>query len=204
MLNQHLCIPLSLQVVYSKLTDLLPSAVTSEDDPELQRPSMEEIEDTTEKTRQALEKLTQVRYIFFFIWTSLLQTWPAIAVWLELFSQEKSKGKGNEWQMQWRKSKDVNGHASYRFMKVDIPSLVLLSSFPSPNSSFHICRVKSHQPCQWDVQKSKPQHSTSGTHHHSKGCHSTLEPHKEWFVWWSSQKTPWNPQSSSTFGDKTL
>lgn len=49
------------QIVYSKLTDLLPSAITSEDDPELQRPSMEEIEENTEKTRQALEKLTQVR-----------------------------------------------------------------------------------------------------------------------------------------------
>ena len=48
------------QIVYSKLTDLLPSAITSEDDPDLQRPSLEEIEDTTEKTRQALEKLTQV------------------------------------------------------------------------------------------------------------------------------------------------
>lgn len=64
MLKQYLNIPLSLQVVYSKLTDLLPSAVTSEDDPELQRPSVEEIEDTTEKTRQALEKLTQVRHQF--------------------------------------------------------------------------------------------------------------------------------------------
>ncbi|XP_071525067.1 puff-specific protein Bx42 isoform X2 [Panulirus ornatus] len=47
------------KIVYSKLMDLLPTAITSEDDPELQRPSMEEIEDTTEKTRQALEKLTQ-------------------------------------------------------------------------------------------------------------------------------------------------
>ncbi|XP_045584224.1 puff-specific protein Bx42 isoform X2 [Procambarus clarkii] len=47
------------KIVYSKLTDLLPSAITSEDDPDLQRPSIEEIEDTTEKTRQALEKLTQ-------------------------------------------------------------------------------------------------------------------------------------------------
>ncbi|XP_068234705.1 puff-specific protein Bx42 [Palaemon carinicauda] len=47
------------KIVYSKLTDLLPSAITSEDDPELQRPTLEEIEDTTEKTRQALEKLTQ-------------------------------------------------------------------------------------------------------------------------------------------------
>lgn len=47
------------KIVYSKLTDLLPSSITTEDDPELQRPSMEEIEDTTEKTRQALEKLTQ-------------------------------------------------------------------------------------------------------------------------------------------------
>ncbi|XP_042223579.1 puff-specific protein Bx42-like [Homarus americanus] len=49
------------KIVYSKLTDLLPSSITSEDDPELQRPSIEEIEDTTEKTRQALEKLTQVK-----------------------------------------------------------------------------------------------------------------------------------------------
>lgn len=47
------------KVVFSKLTDLLPSAITSEDDPELQRPSQEAIEDITEKTRQALEKLTQ-------------------------------------------------------------------------------------------------------------------------------------------------
>lgn len=54
------------QIVYSKLSDLLPSAITSEDDPELQRPSMEEIEDTTEKTRQALEKLTQVMVLNLF------------------------------------------------------------------------------------------------------------------------------------------
>ncbi|MCL4128535.1 UNVERIFIED_CONTAM: hypothetical protein GTU68_061544 [Idotea baltica] len=47
------------KVVYSKLTDLLPSAITSEEDPELQRPSTEEVQDVTDKTRQALEKLTQ-------------------------------------------------------------------------------------------------------------------------------------------------
>ena len=47
------------KIVYSKLTDLLPSAITSESDPDLQRPSIEEIEDITEKTRQALEKLTE-------------------------------------------------------------------------------------------------------------------------------------------------
>ena len=47
------------KIVYSKLTDLLPSAITSESDPELQCPSTEEIQDITEKTRLALEKLTQ-------------------------------------------------------------------------------------------------------------------------------------------------
>lgn len=49
-----------LKIVYSKLTDLLPTAITSEDDPELLKPSSEEVNDVTEKTRQALEKLTQV------------------------------------------------------------------------------------------------------------------------------------------------
>uniref|UniRef100_A0A6A7G2F8 Puff-specific protein Bx42-like n=2 Tax=Hirondellea gigas TaxID=1518452 RepID=A0A6A7G2F8_9CRUS len=47
------------KVVYSNLTDLLPSAVTSEEDPEIQRPEQETIDDITEKTRLALEKLTQ-------------------------------------------------------------------------------------------------------------------------------------------------
>lgn len=69
---------LGFQIVYSKLTDLLPSAITSEDDPELQRPSSDEVQDITNKTRQALEKLTQVsaefiikillvHFLFFFI-----------------------------------------------------------------------------------------------------------------------------------------
>ncbi|KAF2359393.1 SKI-interacting protein SKIP SNW domain [Trinorchestia longiramus] len=47
------------KIVYSKLTDLLPSAVTSEDDPEIQKPEQDTIDDITEKTRAALEKLTQ-------------------------------------------------------------------------------------------------------------------------------------------------
>lgn len=42
--------------MYSKYTDLLPSEVTNEDD--LQPPNDEEVQDTVEKTRQALEKLT--------------------------------------------------------------------------------------------------------------------------------------------------
>ena len=49
----------SVQIVFSKFTDLLPSEVTNEDDPELQKPDEETIMSTTEKTRQALEKLTQ-------------------------------------------------------------------------------------------------------------------------------------------------
>lgn len=46
------------KIVYSKFTDLLPKEVTDDDDPELQKPDEEEIEDTTERTRAALEKLT--------------------------------------------------------------------------------------------------------------------------------------------------
>lgn len=45
-------------VVYNKLSDLLPSEVLNEDDPSLQKPSEEEVQDITEATRLALEKLT--------------------------------------------------------------------------------------------------------------------------------------------------
>ncbi|KAB0800325.1 hypothetical protein PPYR_06065 [Photinus pyralis] len=46
------------KVIYSKLTDLLPAEVVAESDPSLQKPSAEEIDEVTEKTRQALQKLT--------------------------------------------------------------------------------------------------------------------------------------------------
>ena len=46
------------KIVYSKFTDMLPVEVTNEDDPSLHRPTEEEIEDVTERTRQALEKIT--------------------------------------------------------------------------------------------------------------------------------------------------
>lgn len=46
------------KIVYSKLSDLLPSEITNENDPSLQRPSEEEIADITERTRKALEKIT--------------------------------------------------------------------------------------------------------------------------------------------------
>lgn len=46
------------KIVYSKLTDLLPSEIANEDDPTLQRPDIDDVTDTIEKTRQALEKLT--------------------------------------------------------------------------------------------------------------------------------------------------
>lgn len=49
------------KVIYSKFTDLLPAEITNEDDPSLHRPSQEEIEDTTERTRQALEQITQAK-----------------------------------------------------------------------------------------------------------------------------------------------
>lgn len=47
------------KIVYSRLSDLLPAEVLAEDDPSLAKPDEEEIEETTEKTRLALEKLTQ-------------------------------------------------------------------------------------------------------------------------------------------------
>lgn len=46
------------KVIYSKLSDMLPSEVVNEDDPSLQKPDLEEVADITEKTRLALEKLT--------------------------------------------------------------------------------------------------------------------------------------------------
>lgn len=46
------------KVIYSKLSDMLPSEVVNEDDPSLQKPDSEEVADITEKTRLALEKLT--------------------------------------------------------------------------------------------------------------------------------------------------
>ncbi|XP_044728156.1 puff-specific protein Bx42 [Chrysoperla carnea] len=46
------------KIIYSKLTDLLPAEVVAEDDPELQKPSAEEIDEIAEQTRQALQKLT--------------------------------------------------------------------------------------------------------------------------------------------------
>lgn len=46
------------KIIYSKLTDLLPAEVVAENDPSLEKPSQEEIEDVTERTRQALQKLT--------------------------------------------------------------------------------------------------------------------------------------------------
>ena len=47
------------KTVYSKFTDLLPSEVRDEDDPEMARPDDDEILEATEKTRMALEKLTR-------------------------------------------------------------------------------------------------------------------------------------------------
>ncbi|GBM08550.1 SNW domain-containing protein 1 [Araneus ventricosus] len=49
------------RVVYHKFQDLLPSEVTNEDDSALQKPTEEEVKDTTEATRLALEKLTQTK-----------------------------------------------------------------------------------------------------------------------------------------------
>lgn len=49
------------KVIYSKLTDLLPSEVLAEDDPSLQKPNEEDIQELTEKTKQALEKLTNAK-----------------------------------------------------------------------------------------------------------------------------------------------
>lgn len=47
-----------MQIVYSKLTDLLPSEVLAEDDPSLERPDEEEINEIAERTKKALEKIT--------------------------------------------------------------------------------------------------------------------------------------------------
>nr|CAH7712916.1 unnamed protein product [Callosobruchus chinensis] len=46
------------KIVYSKLSDLLPVEVVAENDPSLEKPNEEEIEDITERTRQALQKIT--------------------------------------------------------------------------------------------------------------------------------------------------
>ncbi|XP_073987618.1 puff-specific protein Bx42 [Rhodnius prolixus] len=46
------------KIIYSKLTDLLPAEVKAENDPSLEKPDEEAIQETTERTRQALEKLT--------------------------------------------------------------------------------------------------------------------------------------------------
>ncbi|KAH9643603.1 hypothetical protein HF086_000077 [Spodoptera exigua] len=51
----------ALAIIYSKLTDLLPSEVLAEDDPTLQKPDDEDIQDITEKTKLALEKLTNAK-----------------------------------------------------------------------------------------------------------------------------------------------
>ncbi len=49
------------KIIYSKFTDMLPVEVTNEDDPTLHRPSEEEIMDVTEKTRLALERITNTK-----------------------------------------------------------------------------------------------------------------------------------------------
>lgn len=46
------------KIVYSSISQLLPAEVLSEDAEELQRPTEDEIQDITESTRRALEKLT--------------------------------------------------------------------------------------------------------------------------------------------------
>lgn len=46
------------KIIYSKLSDLLPVEVMTENDPSLEKPSQEEIDVVTENTRQALQKLT--------------------------------------------------------------------------------------------------------------------------------------------------
>lgn len=46
------------KIVYSKLSDLLPVEVMSENDPSLEKPDQEEIDDITERTRQQLMKIT--------------------------------------------------------------------------------------------------------------------------------------------------
>lgn len=49
------------KIVYSNLSQLLPSEVLSENAEELQRPDEEELNDVTEQTRKALEKLTNAK-----------------------------------------------------------------------------------------------------------------------------------------------
>ncbi|KAK3922446.1 Puff-specific protein Bx42 [Frankliniella fusca] len=49
------------KIVYSKLSDLLPAEVLAEDDPSLEKPDAEELEETTDRTRQALERITQTK-----------------------------------------------------------------------------------------------------------------------------------------------
>lgn len=46
------------RIVYNKLTDLLPSEILNEDDPSLAKPSIDEVDEVTAKTRAALEALT--------------------------------------------------------------------------------------------------------------------------------------------------
>ncbi|XP_014260050.1 SNW domain-containing protein 1 [Cimex lectularius] len=46
------------KIIYSKLTDLLPSEIKGENDPSLAKPDEETIQETTERTRLALEKIT--------------------------------------------------------------------------------------------------------------------------------------------------
>nr|CAD7454627.1 unnamed protein product [Timema tahoe] len=53
--------PRAGQIIYSKLTDLLPAEVVAEDDPSLERPNDDDVRETTEKTRLALEKLTHTK-----------------------------------------------------------------------------------------------------------------------------------------------
>lgn len=48
------------KVVYSKYTDLLPKQVT-DDDPDMARPDADQVKDTTEKTRKALEALVSAK-----------------------------------------------------------------------------------------------------------------------------------------------
>ncbi|KAL1124649.1 hypothetical protein AAG570_001273, partial [Ranatra chinensis] len=46
------------KIIYSKLSDLLPAEIKAEGDPSLERPDVETLQETTERTRMALEKLT--------------------------------------------------------------------------------------------------------------------------------------------------
>lgn len=41
------------------MSDLLPSEITNEEDPSLQRPDDEELDELTDKTKKALEKITR-------------------------------------------------------------------------------------------------------------------------------------------------